>query len=113
MRVISRSDSRNVSGALMISIWISCNAIRRAATAVLRHTLSTRNDSTNPSRVFGVTVRIPANAAWAAFSASMVRSEEHTSELQSLMRTSYAVFGLKKKKNSNDKQDNKLCNLLL
>src|SRR3546814_3762167 len=26
------------------------------------------------------------------------RSEEHTSELQSLMRTSYAVFGLKKKK---------------
>src|SRR3546814_9641970 len=26
------------------------------------------------------------------------RSEEHTSELQSLMRTSYAVFGLKTKK---------------
>src|SRR3546814_3653555 len=26
------------------------------------------------------------------------RSEEHTSELQSLMRRSYAVFGLKKKK---------------
>src|SRR3546814_9181345 len=29
-----------------------------------------------------------------------VRSEEHTSELQSLMRTSYAVFCLKKKKNT-------------
>src|SRR3546814_5691272 len=28
----------------------------------------------------------------------LVRSEEHTSELQSLMRTSYAVFCLKKKK---------------
>src|SRR3546814_5528344 len=28
------------------------------------------------------------------------RSEEHTSELQSLMRTSYAVFCLKKKKTS-------------
>src|SRR3546814_6102457 len=28
----------------------------------------------------------------------MERSEEHTSELQSLMRNSYAVFGLKKKK---------------
>src|SRR3546814_6714544 len=27
------------------------------------------------------------------------RSEEHTSELQSLMRTSYAVFCLKKKRN--------------
>src|SRR3546814_9194180 len=30
--------------------------------------------------------------------ASKVRSEEHTSELQSLMRISYAVFCLKKKK---------------
>src|SRR3546814_1882943 len=29
------------------------------------------------------------------------RSEEHTSELQSLMRISYAVFCLKKKKTSN------------
>src|SRR3546814_2195688 len=29
--------------------------------------------------------------------ASAVRSEEHTSELQSLMRTSYAVFSLNKK----------------
>src|SRR3546814_5162872 len=29
---------------------------------------------------------------------SPARSEEHTSELQSLMRISYAVFGLKKKK---------------
>src|SRR3546814_1866423 len=28
-----------------------------------------------------------------------IRSEEHTSELQSLMRTSYAVFCLKKKNN--------------
>src|SRR3546814_1781927 len=30
--------------------------------------------------------------------ASIIRSEEHTSELQSLMRISYAVFCLKKKK---------------
>src|SRR3546814_1128162 len=30
------------------------------------------------------------------------RSEEHTSELQSLMRISYAVFCLKKKKRSTD-----------
>src|SRR3546814_1333238 len=32
------------------------------------------------------------------FVAGKVRSEEHTSELQSLMRISYAVFCLKKKK---------------
>src|SRR3546814_1242841 len=31
------------------------------------------------------------------------RSEEHTSELQSLMRTSYAVFCLKKKKQQTNK----------
>src|SRR3546814_3469756 len=31
---------------------------------------------------------------------SRARSEEHTSELQSLMRISYAVFCLKKQKNS-------------
>src|SRR3546814_1048932 len=33
-----------------------------------------------------------------AFAADFHRSEEHTSELQSLMRISYAVFCLKKKK---------------
>src|SRR3546814_10121969 len=32
------------------------------------------------------------------------RSEEHTSELQSLMRISYAVFCLKKKTQTNDQQ---------
>src|SRR3546814_2861562 len=34
--------------------------------------------------------------------ASSPRSEEHTSELQSLMRISYAVFCLKKKKQKTD-----------
>src|SRR3546814_1050190 len=33
-----------------------------------------------------------------------LRSEEHTSELQSLMRTSYAVFCLKTKKHTKNKQ---------
>src|SRR3546814_2444836 len=38
----------------------------------------------------------PRYADWVIFDH---RSEEHTSELQSLMRISYAVFCLKKKKN--------------
>src|SRR3546814_2404951 len=38
-----------------------------------------------------------------------VRSEEHTSELQSLMRISYAVFCLKKKKTH--KKSGKVCRL--
>src|SRR3546814_5199915 len=37
---------------------------------------------------------------------SHLRSEEHTSELQSLMRISYAVFCLKKKKQHNTIHNN-------
>src|SRR3546814_5060645 len=37
--------------------------------------------------------------------AMRVRSEEHTSELQSLMRISYAVFCLKKNKSSNQREN--------
>src|SRR3546814_10160595 len=39
------------------------------------------------------------SATFAASKPPSARSEEHTSELQSLMRISYAVFCLKKKKN--------------
>src|SRR3546814_9124123 len=46
-----------------------------------------------------------ADAADAGFRADRrLRSEEHTSELQSLMRTSYAVFCLKKKTNHTNTQ---------
>src|SRR3546814_4303558 len=47
-------------------------------------------------------------AVWSAtsciFSRAVNRSEEHTSELQSLMRISYAVFCLKKKKYTRNRQ---------
>src|SRR3546814_2623983 len=39
---------------------------------------------------------------------SIIRSEEHTSELQSLMRISYAVFCLKKKNTATKKKINEL-----
>src|SRR3546814_5264501 len=42
----------------------------------------------------------PRLATAELFLGVLVRSEEHTSELQSLMRTSYAVFFLKKKNTS-------------
>src|SRR3546814_8669343 len=47
-------------------------------------------------KVPGVTA---ASVNLASEAAEVTRSEEHTSELQSLMRISYAVFCLKKKKN--------------
>src|SRR3546814_5340456 len=43
-------------------------------------------------------IMFPATAASWFSDASSSRTEEHTSELQSLMRISYAVFCLKKKK---------------
>src|SRR3546814_10510350 len=41
------------------------------------------------------------------FQPSNIRSEEHTSELQSLMRISYAVFCLKKKKKTKRQNNTK------
>src|SRR3546814_8054910 len=38
-----------------------------------------------------------------------LRSEEHTSELQSLIRTSYAVFCLKKNNTSQSRKDERSC----
>src|SRR3546814_2125468 len=45
------------------------------------------------STLFGLALFVFGACLW-------LRSEEHTSELQSLMRISYAVFCLKKKKNA-------------
>src|SRR3546814_6796590 len=44
-----------------------------------------------------------AGVSYNKFIAKLARSEEHTSELQSLMRISYAVFCLKKKKKKTTK----------
>src|SRR3546814_5753808 len=57
------------------------------------------------SSVIALTLRV--ETPWTYISASVAtsaRSEEHTSELQSLMRISYAVFCLKKKKQNSNKQ---------
>src|SRR3546814_5140146 len=51
------------------------------------------------AEMLGLGLFSPQVSAWVqlALTAPIVRSEEHTSELQSLMRISYAVFCLKKK----------------
>src|SRR3546814_6402701 len=58
-----------------------------------------------PAKMSGPVVGEEGNAgcilaAGGAFAVLFGRSEEHTSELQSLMRISYAVFCLKKKKHN-------------
>src|SRR3546814_5980588 len=46
----------------------------------------------------------PQDGAYRSLLGQAYRSEEHTSELQSLMRISYAVFCLKKKKTQTNKR---------
>src|SRR3546814_6119000 len=63
---------------------------------------STRAPSSSASRQTALafqSVPVPASSSRSA------RSEEHTSELQSLMRHSYAVFCLKKKPTNNQQQN--------
>src|SRR3546814_5777075 len=73
--------------------------------ATLERTLSALAPSDGPMCICdpcageGVAIAEAAHALGPELaSAYAVRSEEHTSELQSLMRISYAVFCLKKKK---------------
>src|SRR3546814_7718395 len=56
--------------------------------------------STQISRILAMRSLHPARAQRTQVSGSIIRSEEHTSEIQSLMRISYAVFCLKKKQNN-------------
>src|SRR3546814_4174923 len=66
------------------AVFIHSRAAPRLLTALPRRALSAAMpDSSRPKRPRVI----------------VTRSEEHTSELQSLMRISYAVFCLKKKKN--------------
>src|SRR3546814_8394247 len=90
----------------ILTLWNSTSAL----------TESSRPTAASPRilicwRIFITSTSERRSAASAAIS---VRSEEHTSELQSLMRVSYAVFCLKKKKQTkqlqpyyNSRQQNK------
>src|SRR3546814_2123280 len=70
-------------------------------TTSLRNGSMSSSVSTAWGAVSGTTNTTAASARWfdsgGAANATPGRSEEHTSELQSLMRISYAVFCLKKK----------------
>src|SRR3546814_7038112 len=78
---------------------------RSVAGPVRRHHPLAPHGERSPLReppLFSVGYRRPGPPALSCEgSPAGYRSEEHTSELQSLMRISYAVFCLKKKKNNN------------
>src|SRR3546814_10254459 len=66
----------------------------KASTAFATKSLAVSGNATSPLTA----IARPPAAAIAATQLSAARSEEHTSELQSLMRISYAVFCLKQQK---------------
>src|SRR3546814_4245898 len=81
-------DCRSAAKASIAESGFPNSAIYAAANSVL---LPVRQLSEMPRQL--------CSCRQAALEDSSARSEEHTSELQSLMRISYAVFCLKKKKN--------------
>src|SRR3546814_3385329 len=68
-----------------------------ALPALIAPIVSTPNAAGSFSRLITTCVSVTKRAAIGIGSIVAARSEEHTSELQSLMRISYAVFCLKKK----------------
>src|SRR3546814_1004342 len=60
-------------------------------------TVLASNRKNAPTRALRVIVDFPNESLLKILKLERLRSEEHTSELQSLMRISYAVFCLKKK----------------
>src|SRR3546814_9547884 len=77
--------------------------------AICRYGADTPENREKARRGSGMIVTM-ARGRGEVFNAGTIdRSEEHTSELQSLMRISYAVFCLKKKKNNIMTADSLLC----
>src|SRR3546814_3998445 len=78
-------------------------AFINATDEVKQHGTSVISELASIFQHFSGVVSLSLSGSFFSFSGSFEigepRSEEHTSELQSLMRISYAVFCLKKKKN--------------
>src|SRR3546814_2324496 len=91
------TESRLRSGSLMCFQERSYDAraeVRLWGTGDVRFILPAREEEERG----GMGLPVVVEEVVASRLAAAVRSEEHTSELQSLMRISYAVFCLKKKK---------------
>src|SRR3546814_3084253 len=92
------SASASITGPTSVDSWPGSPTLSSAmAPASMVMTLSAMSSCTNSTRA--AEQRWPAEVKAEAITSLTSRSEEHTSELQSLMRISYAVFCLKKKKN--------------
>src|SRR3546814_8182139 len=93
-----------LSGQLLTEDYAVFNKLARALVGT--NNIDTNSRLCMSSTVAGYKLTLGADAPPACY--EDLRSEEHTSELQSLMRISYAVFCLKKKttKTSHSIQNN-------
>src|SRR3546814_7135924 len=73
-----------------------------ASLEMLRRRAATVRSLTGNFRLDALATRLSSFAGSLEELEGLARSEEHTSELQSLMRISYAVFCLKKNKRTKD-----------
>src|SRR3546814_945618 len=95
----SAADMNNVLGLCHSAISPPTGEATAAAPAIAR--IVSRSADTEDLRLYARGCRTPKLRE--CYPRSPARSEEHTSELQSLMRSSYAVFCLKKKKSNDSK----------
>src|SRR3546814_1614020 len=95
-RVILIEDMRELQCPLPDTVALRTRPPHVSMTELVRSTMRLR-----PDRIVVGEIRGPEALdmlkAWNTGHPGGIRSEEHTSELQSLMRISYAVFCLKKK----------------
>src|SRR3546814_6465340 len=101
----TRTDTLFPYTTLVLSAF--CDAVEYAWSKGAIPVIAAGNDSVlaagfadEPAIIVTTTTRDDTRASYSNSSSDLLRarSEEHTSELQSLMRISYAVFCLKKKK---------------
>src|SRR3546814_8409524 len=98
----AENRSAEVTAETYVAVWSDLNTARDAYVAALRASpiyAFFKIETTH--RALRDSVNDPANRAPLEALYGNTRSEEHTSELQSLMRTSYAVFFLKNKNHNN------------
>src|SRR3546814_1252980 len=93
--------------------WPSPNALRSTPICTRRLVSSTKVSGQTRAMSSSLATSSPAaeTRATRMSKARLPRSEEHTSELQSLMRISYAVFCLKKKKKRTNREETVLSQI--
>src|SRR3546814_4255242 len=101
LRLDARDKDRIAKAAALrgmaVSTFVRDAVLREADTAIAADTIVTLSEQ--ESRRFLDMLDRPFHPNDRLQKAMKARSEEHTSDLQSLMRISYAVFSLEKKNN--------------